>query len=177
MPDELILVDIFDNEIKTAEKLAAHEKPLLHRAFSVFLYRQSAGKKSLLLQKRAQEKLHSAGLWANTCCSHPRPGETVVQAATRRLEEELAIGCEELLEINSFIYYHAFHNDMFEYEYDHILIGEYDGDFWANPQEVEEAAWVEADALAKDLLRNPGNFAPWFLIAAPMVLQWLARNK
>jgi len=177
MSDELILVDIFDNEIKTAAKLAAHEKPHLHRAFSVFLYDSFDNKNHLLLQRRSAEKIHSAGLWANACCSHPRPGEELFAAAARRLGEELSIDCSTFIKINSFVYYHEFNNAMFEYEYDHILVGRYSGSYLANPREVAEVAWVATDYLADDLLRNPGNYAPWFLIAAPMVLAWLARNE
>ena len=123
------LVDLFDRPCGSAEKLAAHRQPLLHRAFSVFLYHEDA----LLLQQRAWQKYHCGGLWANTCCSHPQPGEALPAAAHRRLREELAIDCP-LTEIGSFVYYHPFANGLYEYEYDHIFVGSWHGTAQPDPQ-------------------------------------------
>jgi len=177
MNEELILVDIYDNEIGTASKAAAHSQPLLHRAFSIFLYDDREKSARLLMQKRALSKYHSPGLWANTCCSHPRLGEDLFDNAARRLMEELRISSPPpLLEIDAFVYYHQFHTDLYEYEFDHVLVGRYSGSYQVNPAEAAEACWVAEDILAKDLLDNPKVYAPWFLIAAPLVLQWLKRQ-
>lgn len=175
MNDSLVLVDVFDNVIGQTDKETAHRNPLLHRAFSVFLYDDTGKNTLLLLQKRAQNKYHSGGLWTNTCCSHPRMGENLLEAAVRRLQQEMGITCHQLLEINSFIYYHQFHSSLYEYELDNVLVGQYNGRYKLNPLEAEEACWIEDDILAKDLLNNPQAYAPWFRIAAPMVLQWLKR--
>ena len=177
MSDELILVDIYDNEIGAADKAAAHCRPLLHRAFSVFLYDDTENHARILLQKRALSKYHSAGLWANTCCSHPRRGEDLCAAAAQRLAEEMGISSPPLQEISAFVYYHQFHDSLYEYEFDHVLVGRYNGSYQVNPAEAAEAAWVAEDILAQDLSANPRLYAPWFLIAAPLVLQWLIHNK
>lgn len=165
------LVDLFDRPCGSAEKLAAHRQPLLHRAFSVFLYHEDA----LLLQQRAWQKYHCGGLWANTCCSHPQPGEALPAAAHRRLREELAIDCP-LTEIGSFVYYHPFANGLYEYEYDHIFVGSWHGTAQPNPQEIAALAWLPAEELAADLLARPARYAPWFHTAAPLVLAWLAEQ-
>ena len=132
MPDnELILVDVFDREIGCIPKETAHRHPYLHRAFSIFLYHEQ----KLLLQKRAAEKYHSGGLWANACCSHPRWGEKLAEACQRRLQEELGIVCP-LQELTSFVYLHQFGPKLYEYEYDHILLGQYAGPLQVNPHAV-----------------------------------------
>ena len=173
LKDELILVDIFDNELGFTDKAAAHAQPLLHRAFSVFLYDDSGKTARLLLQKRALTKYHSGGLWANTCCSHPRRGEDLLSAAARRLQEEMGIKSPPLKEINNFVYCHQFNPTLYEYEYDHILVGQYRGMPLANPEEAAETVWLRESILANDLRNNPRAYAPWFITAAPMVLQWL----
>jgi len=177
MNDNLILVDVYDNEIGKADKAAAHSRPLLHRAFSVFLYDNTQNSARILLQKRALSKYHSAGLWANTCCSHPRCGEELLSAAALRLKEEMGINSPPLHEISAFVYYHRFHQALYEYEFDHVLVGRYSGAYQVNPEEAAEAAWVAEDTLARDLRENPFAYAPWFLIAAPLVLRWLKEQK
>ena len=132
--DNLILVDVFDNPIGMADKRRAHTVPLLHRAFSVFLINDRG---ELLLQKRASGKYHSGGLWANACCSHPRIGEETIPSAEARLMEELGVTCP-LREIGCFVYLHRFHDALYEYEYDHVLIGRHCGPFTPNPEEIEE---------------------------------------
>lgn len=166
--EQLILVDSQDREIGTVNKREAHSHPLLHRAFSVFLIHDN----TILLQKRAEGKYHSAGLWANSCCSHPRVGEELLASAEKRLLEELGMTCP-LREIGSFVYLHRFSDEMYEYEYDHVLVGDYFGAFHPDLDEIAELRWVSAADLSAELLREPGRFAPWFLTAAPMVLRHL----
>lgn len=163
--DELILVDIFDRETGFCSKEEAHRRGLLHRAFSVFAY--SGG--SMLIQQRAFGKYHSGGLWANTCCSHPRRGESLENAVRRRLREETGItGRPE--EAFSFVYRHSFRPDLHEYEYDHVFLMEYDGEVTADPEEIAAVRWIPFDRLAGELLDCPEKYAPWFLTAAPRVL-------
>ena len=123
--DKLILVDILDRPVGTLDKLAVHQKGLLHRAFSVFLL--DVPRRRMLLQKRAPGKYHSSGLWANTCCSHPRPEEDTLEAARRRLYEETGLR-SELTELFTFIYRAEFDNGLSEYELDHVLVGNYDSE-------------------------------------------------
>lgn len=167
----LILVDIRDRAIGAADKAAAHKEPLLHRAFSVFL----TDGEHLLLQRRAEGKYHSGGLWANACCSHPRMGEETISSAELRLQEELGMTCP-LTEAGSFIYCHRFAEHLWEYEYDHVLLGRYNGDFKPDPAEIQELRWVTPAELDEELRSSPGCFAPWFVTAAPMVLRYLAEN-
>lgn len=169
--DGLILVDAYDAPIGTAEKGEAHAAPMLHRAFSVFLVSQG----QMLIQQRAFGKYHSGGLWANACCSHPRVGEETVPSAELRLTEELGMTCP-LSEVGSFVYLHRFADDLYEYEYDHVLLGEYRGAFTPDPEEIAALRWVSFKELARELKEEPQKFAPWFLTAAPMVLRYLAED-
>ena len=164
--DRLILTDINDNQIGTETKLTVHRKGLLHRAFSVFIYSGS----TVLIQKRAAGKYHSAGLWANTCCSHPRNGETTADAAKRRLMEEAGIACN-LHEVQSFIYRAPFKNGLTEYEIDHIFAGEYSGTFTCNREEAEDMKFIDMDELSQDIVRKPERYAPWFITAYPLFLR------
>ncbi|MBR5485293.1 MAG: isopentenyl-diphosphate Delta-isomerase [Oscillospiraceae bacterium] len=166
----VILVDLHDEPKGTVEKIQAHEKPLLHRAFSVFIYKGDR----LLIQQRAKGKYHCAGIWANTCCSHPKPGEETLQAAQRRLKEETGIIHNELCELFAFTYHAVFDNGLHEYEYDHVIVGEYTEqkiDFDKN--EIEQMAWVNVDELLEDMQENPCKYAPWFITAAPKVIEWM----
>ena len=164
--DMLILVDGLDRPIGTATKLEAHVNGSLHRAFSVVLAREGEHGIEILLAQRAAHKYHSGGLWANSCCSHPRVGEEVASAAYRRVREEL--GCEalDLREIAAFAYRAVFEGGLCEHEYDHVLIGRHAGEVAPNPDEVSAVRWVELDALANELASSPEHFAAW----APMVL-------
>lgn len=168
MEDQLILVDIFDRQTGTGQKLAVHQKGRLHRAFSVFIYRGN----QMLLQKRSIGKYHSGGLWTNACCSHPRQGEELAKAVERRLQEELGAGLP-VEELYSFVYRAQFENGLTEYEYDHVFLGEYDGEILLNEEEASEIRWVDMDALAEDLREHPEQYTAWFLIAAPQVLRAL----
>lgn len=162
---EVILVDDLDNEIGRMEKMEAHEKGVLHRAFSIFIFNQEG---KMLLQRRALKKYHSPGLWTNTCCSHPAPGETTLAAATRRLQEEMGFTCQ-LKEIGAFTYRTTFENSLQEHEFDHLLVGAYDHDFEVNPEEVEEFKWAEIEEIDKLLVSSAEEYTVWFKIAFPIV--------
>lgn len=166
--EKVVLVDMRDRAVGLEEKMAAHEKALLHRAFSVFLFRGD----EILLQKRASGKYHCGGLWTNTCCSHPRDGEEVKAAAIRRLDEEMGIRTEDIEEIYSFVYYYPFENGLTEFEFDHVLVGEYDGPYTVNPQEVDEIRWVRVDELLADIQKNPKAYTPWFIVALREALKY-----
>ncbi|MEI6428817.1 MAG: isopentenyl-diphosphate Delta-isomerase [Pseudanabaena sp. ELA607] len=153
----VILVDHHDEPIGVAEKLQAHRQGLLHRAFSIFVVN---GQGQLLLQKRALAKYHSGGLWTNTCCSHPRPQETIAQAATRRLDEEMGIACD-LTELFSFIYQADLDHGLVEYEFDHVLLGYFDGEPKPNPAEAEAWQWIDLDNLQRLIYNNPDDYTYW----------------
>lgn len=158
---QVVLVDESDREIGVMEKMEAHEKALLHRAFSVFIF-DTAGR--MLLQRRALSKYHSGGLWTNTCCSHPGPGETVKAAAERRLSEELGFSTE-LKKAFDFIYRADFDNGLTEYEFDHVFTGVYNGEPVPNPEEVLEVCWMSMDEVRADLTARPDVYTEWFKIA------------
>lgn len=165
----VVLVDMEDRRLGCMEKMQAHAEGRLHRAFSVFLYKDDA----ILLQRRAKEKYHCGGLWTNTCCSHPGMDESVYQAVCRRLKEEMGIETENLEEIQSFVYRYTFENGLTEFEYDHVLIGEYRGSWIENPEEVEEVKWVKIKDLIEDIQDNPEHYTPWFMIALNKVLEYI----
>ena len=169
--DKIVLVDIYDRERGGMDKEAAHRQPHLHRAFSIFLFDEDR----ILLQRRAAHKYHSGNLWTNSCCSHPRVGEDLLTAASRRLREELGVSAR-LREISSFVYYHRFTEDLYEYEFDHVLIGEYHGSLSPDPEEAAEVLWVTRDSLALDLLERPKAYSSWFRTAAPIVLGFLGSH-
>lgn len=153
----VILVDEHDNEIGICEKLEAHKTNSLHRAFSVLLIRGQ----DVLLQQRHPDKYHSGGLFANTCCSHPRPGEDIISAGKRRLHEELGITAE-LTEVGSFIYQAKLTDTLCEYEYDHVLVGNFASDTIPfNKNEVIATKWVNINQLQKSLETNPSDYVVW----------------
>lgn len=164
--DMLILVDGLDRPVGVATKLRAHTECLLHRAFSVVLVRDGVRGPELLLAQRAQGKYHSGGLWANSCCSHPRVGEGLIEAAERRVPEELGCSAEGLREIGSFAYRAMFDSGLWEHEYDHVLVGRCSGEPRPDPLEVASVRWVGVDDLARELAAHPQRFSAW----APMVL-------
>jgi isopentenyl-diphosphate delta-isomerase len=172
MAKELILVDIHDRETGSADKATAHAKPYLHRAFSIFAIDDTADVPLLLLQRRAAGKYHSGGLWANTCCSHPLTGESLLTTAARRLEEEMGISAS-LKEVGSFIYFYRFAADLFEYEFDHVLTCRYKGACRPDPSEVDEVAWVPVDQLLRGLVERPQEYAPWLAMATSLVVREL----
>lgn len=173
---DVILVNLDDQKIGTAGKLEAHQKGLLHRAFSIFLIDgkpiHSGGK--MLLQRRADGKYHSGGLWTNACCSHQRPNATLEQSVHDRLMAELGTDCP-LAEQFSFVYRTPFSNHMTEYEYDHVFLGIYpeDGPLKPDPEEISECRWVKISELKDDLLRCPETYTSWFIIAAPTLIRRL----
>lgn len=156
----VILVNENDEPQGLMEKMEAHEKALLHRAFSVFVFNDQ---NELMLQQRAQHKYHSPGLWTNTCCSHQRDGETNIEAGLRRLQEEMGFTCN-LEEVFSFIYKAPFDNGLTEHELDHVMIGKYNDSPIINSEEVADYKWIKLDELKKDISENPQNYTEWFKI-------------
>lgn len=161
----VILVDEQDNEIGVMEKLQAHQEGMLHRAFSVFVFND---KNELLLQQRALSKYHSAGLWTNTCCSHPRPNETIKDAANRRLFEEMGMSCDLKIKTN-FIYKTPFDNGLTEHELDYVLVGYTDRQPIINREEVENFKWLSVLDIKNDIALNPNTYTSWFKIALDSV--------
>lgn len=157
MEDQVILVDENNKPIGTAGKMAAHRLGLMHRAISVFVFDASG---RLLLQQRASIKYHSAGLWSNTCCSHPMPEEGTAAAAHRRLQQEMGIACA-LTEVFSFVYREAFSNGLIEHEYDNVFFGRYDGTPVPNPEEVDDWRWIDMERLDADLKSRPEAYSFW----------------
>jgi isopentenyl-diphosphate delta-isomerase len=158
--EKVILVDTNDNPIGLMNKLEAHEKALLHRAFSVFILND---KKELMLQQRAHHKYHSPLLWTNTCCSHQRENETNIQAGTRRLREEMGFETE-LQEMFHFIYKAPFDNGLTEHELDHVMIGNYNDVPMINDDEVESWKWMKIEDIKNDMIVNPDIYTVWFKI-------------
>lgn len=156
--EHVILVDEGDNAIGTMEKMEAHKKGVLHRAFSVLLF---DGGGRILLQKRASKKYHSSGLWTNTCCSHPAPGEKMEDAVRRRLLEEMGIDLQPEFAYK-FIYRANLDQGLIEHEFDHVFIGTFDGEPDINHEEVEDWKFVALDWLKKDIGENPGRYTYWF---------------
>ena len=165
--EKLILVTVDDREIGTLGKEETHRQGLLHRAFSVFLY----DGERMLLQRRADGKYHSAGLWTNACCSHPRAGETLDEAVHRRMKLELGLD-SDVRELFSFTYRTKFADDLYEYEYDHVFLGTYDSSLPVriDREEASEYRWVGLSELKQELLLRPDTFTSWFLIAVSGVL-------
>lgn len=160
MEEHVILVNENDEQIGTMPKMEAHEKALLHRAFSVFVFND---KNELMLQQRAKYKYHSPLLWTNTCCSHQREGETNLAAGQRRLQEEMGF-VTELTETISFIYKAPFDNGLTEHEFDHVLIGDYNDEPFINPEEVEDWKWMPLEAVKVDIQIHPELYTEWFKI-------------
>jgi len=158
--EEVILVDTNDRPLGTMPKMEAHQKAVLHRAFSVFILNS---KGQMLLQQRAWEKYHSPGLWTNTCCSHQRMGESSLEAGHRRLQEEMGM-TTELEELFSFIYKAPFDNGLTEHELDHVLLGYSDREPQINPQEVAAYRWNSLNSVAADIEEQPEHYTEWFKI-------------
>ncbi|MBT8290254.1 MAG: isopentenyl-diphosphate Delta-isomerase [Muriicola sp.] len=170
--EKVILVNQNDEEIGTMPKMEAHEKAVLHRAFSVFIMNT---KGETMLQQRAAKKYHSPLLWTNTCCSHQRLGETNLQAGKRRLQEEMGFQTE-LKELFSFIYKAPFDNGLTEHELDHVMVGYYEGDPEINPEEVEAWKWMKPDDIRNDIQTSPESYTAWFKIIFERFYDHLIKN-
>ena len=158
--EKVILVNQNDEQIGTMPKMEAHEKALLHRAFSVFVMND---KGETMVQQRAGHKYHSPLLWTNTCCSHQREGESNIQAGKRRLQEEMGF-VTELKELFSFVYKAPFDNGLTEHEFDHVMMGHYNGEPNINPEEVASWKWMKPLDIKDDMLKSPEKYTAWFKI-------------
>ncbi len=162
---EVILVNENNEQTGTMEKMEAHIKGLLHRAFSIFIFNC---KGEMLLQQRAVGKYHNGGLWTNTCCSHPGPGEDILAAAKRRLSEEMGF-TTNLSPAFNFTYKATFSNGLTEYEYDHVFTGLYDGDIKTNVSEVSDYCYKTLADIEASLLTHPQKYTEWFKLALPEI--------
>ncbi len=169
---DIVLVDEKGIPIGTGSKMDVHERGLRHLAFSLFVFNS---KNELLLQQRALTKYHSPGLWTNTCCSHPKPGEDINTSVRRRLEEEMNFHCE-VYPAFEFLYRNEFENGLIEFEYDHVYIGHFEGEPFPEPKEVNDYAWSPWKDVLDDLSQNPDNYTYWFAIAYPKVIEYM-KNK
>ncbi len=166
---EIILVDEHDVPTGTMEKMEVHQKALLHRAFSIFVFND---KGEMLLHKRADKKYHSGGLWTNACCSHPKPGEEISVAAATRLREEMGFNTE-LTKAFDFIYKAPFDNGLTEHEFDHVFIGRYDGAILPNPEEVSDYCFKAVEEIKNSIQSHPQKYTEWFKIAFPKMEAYL----
>jgi isopentenyl-diphosphate Delta-isomerase len=171
--DNVILVNEKDEQIGLMPKLEAHQKAVLHRAFSVFVLNN---KNQIMLQQRAKEKYHSPLLWTNTCCSHQKEGESNIKAGTRRLEEEMGF-TTPLKELFHFIYKAPFDNGLTEHELDHVMIGYYDGNPKINKEEVENWKWMAIEDIKQDIEDNPTIYTVWFKIIFNQFYHYLEDHK
>jgi isopentenyl-diphosphate delta-isomerase len=169
---QVILVNENDEPIGAMEKIEAHKKGLLHRAFSIFIFND---KGELLLQRRALGKYHSGGLWTNSCCGHPQPGEETKKAAQRRLQEEMGFSTP-LEKIFDFIYKTDFGNGLTEYEFDHVLAGRYEGEIGHDHDEVMDYCYKDLRDISSSLEERPEKFSKWFCLAFPGVKEWWQNN-
>ena len=163
------MVDEQDVQTGTMEKMEVHQKALLHRAFSVFIFND---KGEMLLHKRADKKYHSGGLWTNACCSHPRPGEETLAAAQIRLYEEMGFNTE-LKKAFDFIYKAPFDNGLTEHEFDHVYIGNYNGDITPNAEEVSDYCFKSIEEVKNSIKTHPHKYTEWFKIAFPKMEAYL----
>lgn len=166
--EHVILVDESDNDLGTMEKMEAHRKGVLHRAFSILIFNRQG---EMLIQKRSGKKYHSAGLWTNTCCSHPRPGEAMADAISRKLKQEMGIA-SELEFLYKFKYRSELDNELTEHELDHVYAGVYDGDPQINPDEVESWRFVQLNDLQTEIESHPERFTSWFKLIMRELPNW-----
>lgn len=161
--DLVVLVDSNDNVIGSEEKLLAHQKGLLHRAFSIFIARRHQGETQVLLQQRAWSKYHCGGLWSNSCCSHPQPEEELKSSALSRLNEELGFTLDDLTWVDSHTYRAELANELVEHELDHLFVAWAEPDVSQfNPDEVEATSWLSLAQIDEQLATKPQKFTPWF---------------
>lgn len=171
--ENVILVNEDDQPIGLMPKMEAHEKAVLHRAFSVFVVNDSG---EIMLQQRAADKYHSPLLWTNTCCSHQRDGESNIEAGKRRLEEEMGF-VVELKELFSFIYKAPFDNGLTEHELDHVMIGYYNEEPQINPEEVASWKWMLPSEIREDISANPDAYTAWFKIIFERFYNYLVEHS
>lgn len=171
MENALIKVNYQDKEIGVGEKMALHLTPNLHRAFSVFIIHDG----KMFIHRRNVNKYHSGGLWTNACCSHARYGVEELKCVKERLLEELGIDATPTY-LTKFVYYHKFNENLYEYEYDHVYILDYDGSFDINPEEIEAVDWVDIEVLAKDIVDNPAKYSVWFITAFGYVYDHISKE-
>ena len=165
MAEQLILVDQQDQVIGQAEKIQTHQRGLLHRAFSVFVFRKS----EVLLQQRQENKYHCGGLWSNTCCGHPRVDEDIIVAGERRLQEEMGFTVK-LRETGVFHYKVGLDHGLVENEIDHVLIGDYNNEeIKINPDEVADYAWIRLSELRANLINCGDKYTPWLAQAFGLI--------
>lgn len=170
--EEVIVVNVQDEPTGVMEKMEAHLSGTLHRAFSVFVFNTRG---EMLLQQRAEGKYHSGGLWTNTCCGHPRPGESTEAAASRRLKEEM--GFETVLKkAFDFTYTASFANGLAEYEFDHVFTGVYDGEIIPAKEEVQDHRFMPLNEIERTMSEEPARFTAWFHIAFPKLVSWLSKH-
>ncbi|MFD2585294.1 isopentenyl-diphosphate Delta-isomerase [Croceitalea marina] len=172
MEEQVILVNEKDEPIGLMPKMEAHEKAVLHRAFSVFIMN---AKGETMLQQRAADKYHSPLLWTNTCCSHQRDGETNLEAGKRRLQEEMGFEVE-LKELFSFIYKAPFDNGLTEHELDHVMMGYYNEEPQINPEEVQDWKWMKPEAIKSDISNNPESYTEWFKIIFDKFYNYISKT-
>lgn len=170
---DVILVDENDDQVGIMEKMEVHQKALLHRAFSIFIFND---KGEILLQRRAIKKYHSGGLWTNTCCSHPKPGEETMAAAGKRLSEEMGISTR-LRKAFDFIYKAPFDNGLTEFEFDHVFIGTYEGKVSPDADEVSDYCYKDINEIRNSILTHPQKYTEWFKIAFPKMEEYLVKNR
>jgi isopentenyl-diphosphate delta-isomerase len=172
MQDYVIVVNASDEEMGQEEKLRAHRVPVLHRAFSVFVLDERG---AMLVQRRADGKYHSAGLWSNACCGHPRPSEPVIAAAGRRLREEMGIACP-LVAAGTVAYSIDVGGGLREDEFNHVLFGCFGGEPRPDPSEVSGWQWMTPAAVDAALRDTPCPFTPWFPVVLDRLLEWIDRH-
>jgi|SRR5690606_11430795 len=169
--NNVLLVNEQDKPIGEMEKLAAHEQGHLHRAFSVFIFNEED---ELLLQQRADEKYHGAGLWTNTCCSHPQMNEIVLESAKKRLQFEMGIDCD-LQWVYSFIYKEKVENNLIEHEFDHVFKGYSNEKPMPNLNEVKDYKWMSISDIFSDMANNPKQYTVWFKKALPELVKRMGK--
>jgi isopentenyl-diphosphate delta-isomerase len=170
--EHVILVNERDEPLGLMEKMEAHQKGLLHRAFSVFVFNDDG---EMMLQRRALSKYHSGGLWTNTCCSHPREGETIENAAVRRLQEEMGFTCD-VEKVFDFVYYKVLDKGLIEHEFDHVLFGKFSGKPHINPDEVAEWKWAHPIEVSADMHHHPEKYTEWFKIIFKEYAAYIGRK-